>query len=59
MIMMVNGKEVCQSNAIYSKDSKHNSETIIDMTPCPDAIPLTKGDEISLQSIYDLKSHPL
>jgi hypothetical protein len=59
MVLQVNGKDVCVSNAIYGKGGSHNDETITTMTACPEGIPVKQGDYLTLKSIYDLKTHPL
>lgn len=58
MILLLNGKEVCNSDAVYGKGGE-NYETILYMSPCPEAIPIKKGDMMELKSVYDLKTHPL
>lgn len=59
MILLVNGKAVCASEAVYGKGGQNNGETIIRMASCPSGIPIKKGDTIQLQSVYDLATHPL
>jgi Stress up-regulated Nod 19 len=59
MIMMVNGKEVCESKAVYGKAAANNDEAVVDMTLCDKSVPLKRGDELTLKAEYDLKSHPL
>jgi hypothetical protein len=63
--MKLNGKEVCNSHAIYttedtafSADSSTKWRTIEKMEECPMAIKVTKGDKISLEANYDLDAHP-
>jgi hypothetical protein len=58
MILEINGKEVCESKAIYGKGGE-DYETIHNMSGCPSGIPLKKGDELVLKSVYDLAAHPL
>jgi hypothetical protein len=58
MILEINGKEVCESKAIYGNGGE-DYETIHNMSGCPSDIPLKKGDELVLKSVYDLASHPL
>jgi len=55
MALLVNGKEACRSEAIYTADGV----AIKDMTLCPDTISLKKGDYIQISSLYDLTKHPL
>jgi len=62
----VNGKEVCSSKAVYGgpghervgEDGKKWA-TIAETTPCPNVIPLKKGDKLNLEARYDLDAHPL
>jgi hypothetical protein len=62
----INGKEVCDSQAVYGgKDatSHHasnteNWETISEMTSCYGPIKVVKGDNMTLESNYDLEKHP-
>jgi hypothetical protein len=64
MLMAVNSKEVCNSQAVYggpglegkSPDGKPWS-TIAHMTKCPD-IEIKQGDKIVMQANYDLDKHP-
>jgi hypothetical protein len=59
MILYINGKKVCDSNAIYGKGGGNNEETITVMSPCEKNIPFKKGDVLKIDSVYDLKTHPL
>jgi hypothetical protein len=54
MILIINDKEVCTSVP------KYNDATVITaMSLCPEAIPLKKGDTMSVKAIYDLSKHDL
>jgi hypothetical protein len=59
MILLVNGKEACESIAQYGQGGANNDQTILNMSTCPAGIPIKKGDYLELKSVYDLKSHPL
>jgi hypothetical protein len=54
MQLMVNSKLVCESMAEYDDKGYINS-----MTLCPNPIPIKKGDNVSMISVYDVKKHPL
>ncbi|KAF2400927.1 hypothetical protein EJ06DRAFT_521587 [Trichodelitschia bisporula] len=63
--VFVNGKEVCESRAVYGVqggaaviDGK-KWETISAYTPCDKAIPFRKGDKVSMTSEYDLTKYRL
>jgi hypothetical protein len=65
VIVKINGKPVCQSNAVYggkeATGKGGNAEgwqTIGEMTPCYGPIPVKKGDQMTLESTYDLEKHP-
>jgi hypothetical protein len=59
MILNINGKEVCRSTAVYGSGGSINGEKIQYMTFCGKNIPIKKGDVVTLDSVYDLKTHPL
>jgi len=59
MVLKINGKEVCSSNAVYGKGGDIAGEKILYMSLCGQNIPIKKGDVLTMNSIYDLKSHPL
>lgn len=59
MHMFINGKEVCESKAIYGKGGANNEETIVQMTYCPPAIKFKKGDILTMKAVYDLQKHPI
>jgi len=59
MILSINDKEVCRSNAVYGKGGDIAGEKILYMTFCGKNIPIKKGDVVTMDSIYDLKAHPL
>jgi len=52
--MDVNGRRVCQSEALYD-----NRGVINGMTLCPVPITLRRGDKVVLSSEYDFQKHPL
>jgi stress up-regulated protein Nod 19 len=54
MTMLLNGKEICTSNAEYDKENG-----ISGMSPCDQPIKVKKGDLISMKSIYDITKHPM
>lgn len=53
MILRINGKDVCKSDAIYKDDQ------IISMSGCDIAYPVRVNDAVELESVYDLAKHPL
>ncbi|KAF2674468.1 hypothetical protein BT63DRAFT_474211 [Microthyrium microscopicum] len=57
MILLINDKEVCVSAPIYTK--ANGFESIAGMPSCPEAIPVKKGDTLTMKSVYDLAKHPL
>jgi hypothetical protein len=59
MVMYINDKEVCASQAVYAKGGDNNEETIHHMSKCENNIPVKKGDILTMSSVYDLKTHPL
>jgi hypothetical protein len=59
MILNVNGKDVCTSDASYGKPPGSDEISLLKMSLCPGEIPLKKGDSLTLKSVYDLSKHPL
>jgi len=59
MVLYINGKEVCTSNAVYGKGGESTGDTITNMSNCEKNIPVKKGDVLTMNSVYDLKTHPL
>jgi hypothetical protein len=63
--LYLNDKLVCESKPTYGgpQGTFHRNgttwETISAMSLCDLAIPVKKGDYISLESVYDLVRHPL
>jgi hypothetical protein len=61
--VILNGKRVCESRAIYGEQKKTQTgqswQTIIDYTPCNDAVPIKKGDKVMVTSEYDLTKYKL
>ena len=61
----INNKLVCESKAIYGGDQGtavvggQKWETIQDYTHCPKAIDLKVGDQLVVDSEYDLRAHKL
>jgi len=64
LIMKLNGKEICNSNAEYGgvestlKDGDKEWNTINHMTYCEGPVKVVKGDKLLLEANYDLESHP-
>jgi hypothetical protein len=59
LLFSINGKQVCNSRAIYGGAvTKNTWQTIDHMEECPYRIKLAKGDKISLEAYYDLDAHP-
>jgi hypothetical protein len=56
MMLYINDKLVCTSNAIYKKDTR-DAGTIDGMSRCGEVIPVKKGDILTIESLYDLKRH--
>jgi hypothetical protein len=54
MVLIINDKEVCTSVPKYN-----DANVITAMSLCPEAIPLKKGDTMSVRAIYNLKKHGL
>jgi hypothetical protein len=61
MILLINDKEVCVSNAHYQKagTGASNDEVMTEMSRCERSIPIKKGDTLAIHSVYDLKTHPM
>lgn len=65
IIMRVNGKEVCNSRALYG-GPEHTAvgpdgkvwETIREMTNCHYTTKVNRGDKISVEANYDLEKYP-
>jgi hypothetical protein len=54
MELAVNGKDVCISKARYNSNG-----VISGMSFCDTAIPVKKGDYVTMRSVYDLVKYPL
>jgi hypothetical protein len=61
----INGKEICNSRAIYggatrsTKDATGKiQETLSGQTDCPDMLKVKKGDKFAVSANYDLELHP-
>lgn len=59
MVLYINNKEVCTSQATYGKGGDNNDQTIVGLSRCPATIPFNKGDVMTLDAFYDLATHPL
>jgi hypothetical protein len=61
MVLLINDKEVCVSNALYQKvgAGASNDEVMTEMSRCETSIPIKKGDVMRIHSVYDLKTHPM
>lgn len=65
MTFYVNGKEACTSNAVYGTsgsatiDGGEKWETIGAYTPCLEPIAIKKGDKLTMEAWYDLRTHRL
>jgi hypothetical protein len=64
MVMTINGKQVCDSEAIYGGPGLEGKNpdgkpwaTIARMSPCP-LIKINTGDKIVMQANYDIIKHP-
>jgi hypothetical protein len=61
--VFLNGKNVCQSRAVYGEQTASGTgqswQTIVDYTPCNDAVAIKKGDKIYVTSEYDLTKYKL
>jgi Stress up-regulated Nod 19 len=60
--LLLNGKVICDSHAVYGKrkttDSGQAWEVITEMEQCPTPIRVKKGDLLSMKSYYDVVKHP-
>ena len=68
--MMINGKQVCSSSAIYAPTSQVEEsnaishvngtiwETVKDMTECEKYTDVKKGDTVTLVANFDIEKHP-
>ena len=64
MVVKLNGKEICTSKANYGSVAGVGGDTkpwttIKTMSECDEAIPVKKGDTISIDAIWDKEAHPL
>jgi hypothetical protein len=61
--VFLNGKNICQSRAVYGEQKASGTgqswQTIVDYTPCNDAVAIKKGDQIYVTSEYDLTKYKL
>ena len=62
--MVVSGREVCLSKAIYGGTSTlivdgKEWQTITKMTECTGPVKIKKGEKIQVTATYDTKNHPL
>lgn len=67
VLLTLNGKPVCDSQAKYGLDPKATTslapngkawQVITEMTQCTEPIPVKKGDVLQMVSIYDNILHP-
>jgi hypothetical protein len=62
MVINLNGRDICTSKANYGAPIKSKDEswsTIATMSECDFAIPVKKGDTLSLDAFWDKVAHPL
>lgn len=59
MVLFINDKEACISQATYGKGGDNNDQTIVGLSMCPAIIPFKKGDVMTMDAVYDLGQHPL
>jgi hypothetical protein len=67
MKIYLNGKLVCQADAVYGEDGGlgvstiggQKWETITSYTPCLEPIKIQPGDKVKMTSDYDLTKHRL
>lgn len=60
MDLFINGKPACVSKATYGTSiSGSEIKTINSMSMCTDPISVKKGDNLSMEVVYDLKKYPL
>jgi hypothetical protein len=67
VVLNLNGKTICDSEARYGLDSRATSnlapngkawQVITEMTQCTEPVPVKKGDVLQMVSIYDNELHP-
>jgi hypothetical protein len=65
MIVTLNGKEVCDSYAVYGGPGYEHVGTdgkvwtsMSKTKGCPDLIPVHKGDKLGITSYFDFEKHP-
>jgi hypothetical protein len=58
ILMKINDKQVCDSQAIYGKSGTGDWLTIDHMTLCTQPIKVSKGDRVTLEAYYDHETHP-
>jgi hypothetical protein len=65
MEVMINGKEVCNSKAIYGGPGHESKtpagavwKTLASTTACEQPIKVRKGDKLKIKANYDLEAHP-
>src|ERR1700759_3628497 len=58
VVMKVNNKPVCTSNAEYRKGETGTWDALSNMGVCTDIVPVKKGDTIGLTAQYNLELHP-
>jgi hypothetical protein len=65
ILVTVNGKEVCNSKALYGGKGHTSTtpegkvwQTISETTECGQGVRVKKGDKIFMQGNYDLGLHP-
>jgi hypothetical protein len=55
----VNGKQACESAAIYSNSTEGREESALKgMTMCHGPTRVSKGDLMSIEANFDLEKHP-
>jgi len=64
MSVTLNGKNICVSKAEYGATysgitTASKWTTISKMTDCVEAIPVKKGDRLTLEAAYDTVKHPM
>jgi hypothetical protein len=64
MKVILNGKAVCESKAIYGQDTATSVngerwETIMSYEPCLGPIKMVTGDKVHISAEYDLRKHKL
>lgn len=66
VLININGKEACNSKAIYGGEGRstsdtaagHAGETLAGQVDCPNMIKVVKGDKLAISAYYDLELHP-